>query len=181
MLGAHTGGGRRRDHPSAAKSRNGLWRRLARKAPMPESMTIRRGFAGYLSFIPLLMMTMQYPINEMFQTPQGEGYFTGVPCHFHLRLQGCPVGCRLARYQTHRDKLQTWEVLAIQHPGQDQRERQVGRRAARIRCAGRLAVRAGPAPSRRDHRRRALHPRPDAADRPARKRTATAARSRSKR
>jgi len=22
---------------------------------------------------------MQYPINEMFQTLQGEGYFTGVP------------------------------------------------------------------------------------------------------
>ncbi len=35
---------------------------------------------------------MQYPINEMFQTLQGEGYFTGVPAIF-IRLQGCPVGC----------------------------------------------------------------------------------------
>ena len=34
---------------------------------------------------------MQYPINEMFQTLQGEGYFTGVPAIF-IRLQGCPVG-----------------------------------------------------------------------------------------
>ncbi|MDO1992867.1 7-carboxy-7-deazaguanine synthase QueE, partial [Escherichia coli] len=25
---------------------------------------------------------MQYPINEMFQTLQGEGYFTGVPAIF---------------------------------------------------------------------------------------------------
>jgi hypothetical protein len=30
---------------------------------------------------------MQYPINEMFQTLQGEGYFTGVPAIF-IRLQG---------------------------------------------------------------------------------------------
>lgn len=29
---------------------------------------------------------MQYPINEMFQTLQGEGYFTGVPAIF-IRLQ----------------------------------------------------------------------------------------------
>lgn len=26
---------------------------------------------------------MQYPINEMFQTLQGEGYFTGVPAYFY--------------------------------------------------------------------------------------------------
>ena len=35
---------------------------------------------------------MQYPLNELFQTLQGEGYFTGVPAIF-IRLQGCPVGC----------------------------------------------------------------------------------------
>lgn len=35
---------------------------------------------------------MQYPINEIFQTLQGEGVFTGVPAIF-VRLQGCPVGC----------------------------------------------------------------------------------------
>lgn len=35
---------------------------------------------------------MQYPVNELFQTLQGEGYYTGVPAIF-IRLQGCPVGC----------------------------------------------------------------------------------------
>ncbi len=35
---------------------------------------------------------MQYPINEIFQTFQGEGFFTGVPAIF-IRLQGCPVMC----------------------------------------------------------------------------------------
>lgn len=35
---------------------------------------------------------MQYPINEIFQTLQGEGVFTGVPAIF-VRLQRCPVGC----------------------------------------------------------------------------------------
>ena len=43
---------------------------------------------------------MQYPINEMFQTLQGEGYFTGVPAIF-IRLQGCPGWLCLVRYQTH--------------------------------------------------------------------------------
>lgn len=35
---------------------------------------------------------MLYPINEIFQTIQGEGVFTGLPAIF-VRLQGCPVGC----------------------------------------------------------------------------------------
>ena len=35
---------------------------------------------------------MHYPINEIFQTIQGEGVLTGVPAIF-VRLQGCPVGC----------------------------------------------------------------------------------------
>ncbi|HAU4931050.1 TPA: 7-carboxy-7-deazaguanine synthase QueE [Aeromonas hydrophila] len=35
---------------------------------------------------------MHYPINEIFQTIQGEGTFTGLPAIF-VRLQGCPVGC----------------------------------------------------------------------------------------
>lgn len=35
---------------------------------------------------------MHYPVNEIFQTLQGEGYFTGTPALF-IRLQGCPVGC----------------------------------------------------------------------------------------
>ena len=50
-------------------------------------------------------MTMQYPINEMFQTLQGEGYFTGVPAIF-IRLQGCPVGCAWC------DTKHTWDKLA---------------------------------------------------------------------
>lgn len=48
---------------------------------------------------------MQYPINEMFQTLQGEGYFTGVPAIF-VRLQGCPVGCSWC------DTKHTWEKEA---------------------------------------------------------------------
>ncbi len=63
---------------------------------------------------------MQYPINEMFQTLQGEGYFTGVPAIF-IRLQGCPVGCASVRHQTHREKLEDREV-SFQHSGEDQRE-----------------------------------------------------------
>ncbi len=35
---------------------------------------------------------MLYPVNEIFQTLQGEGHFTGIPAIF-IRLQGCPVGC----------------------------------------------------------------------------------------
>lgn len=35
---------------------------------------------------------MRYPINEIFQTIQGEGYYTGTPSIF-IRLQGCPVHC----------------------------------------------------------------------------------------
>ena len=34
----------------------------------------------------------QYKINELFETIQGEGSFTGKPSIF-IRLQGCPVGC----------------------------------------------------------------------------------------
>lgn len=35
---------------------------------------------------------IHYPINEIFQTIQGEGCYTGLPAIF-VRLQGCPVGC----------------------------------------------------------------------------------------
>ncbi|EKT54064.1 7-carboxy-7-deazaguanine synthase QueE [Providencia sneebia] len=45
---------------------------------------------------------MKYPINEIFQTLQGEGVFTGVPAVF-IRLQGCPVGCSWC------DTKHTWE------------------------------------------------------------------------
>lgn len=44
-----------------------------------------------------------YKINEIFETIQGEGAFTGVPSVF-VRLQGCPVGCAWC------DTRQTWEA-----------------------------------------------------------------------
>ncbi|QLE85659.1 7-carboxy-7-deazaguanine synthase QueE [Shewanella sp. Scap07] len=48
---------------------------------------------------------MNYPVNEVFETIQGEGMFTGVPAIF-VRLQGCPVGCAWC------DTQHTWEKLA---------------------------------------------------------------------
>ena len=50
-------------------------------------------------------MNNQYPVNEIFQSIQGEGYFTGVPAIF-VRLQGCPVGCAWC------DTQHTWELAA---------------------------------------------------------------------
>ncbi len=44
-----------------------------------------------------------YKINEMFETIQGEGVFTGVPSVF-VRLQECPVGCAWC------DTKQTWQA-----------------------------------------------------------------------
>jgi 7-carboxy-7-deazaguanine synthase len=38
------------------------------------------------------MKQIAYPVNELFETIQGEGVFTGVPAIF-VRLQGCPVAC----------------------------------------------------------------------------------------
>jgi 7-carboxy-7-deazaguanine synthase len=46
---------------------------------------------------------IQYPINEIFQTIQGEGVHTGLPAIF-VRLQGCPVGCSWC------DTRHTWGV-----------------------------------------------------------------------
>lgn len=46
-----------------------------------------------------------YKVNEIFETIQGEGVFTGVPSVF-VRLQGCPVGCPWC------DTRQTWDTLA---------------------------------------------------------------------
>ena len=44
-----------------------------------------------------------YKINEIFESLQGEGAFTGLPSVF-LRLQGCLVGCAWC------DTKQTWET-----------------------------------------------------------------------
>ncbi len=46
---------------------------------------------------------LRYKINELFETIQGEGSFTGQPSIF-LRLQGCPVGCSWC------DTKHTWGV-----------------------------------------------------------------------
>ena len=48
------------------------------------------------------MMTT-YKINELFETIQGEGSFTGQPSIF-IRLQGCPVACSWC------DTKHTWEI-----------------------------------------------------------------------
>ena len=47
---------------------------------------------------------MKYPVNEVFQTIQGEGVHAGMPAIF-VRLQGCPVGCAWC------DTKHTWELL----------------------------------------------------------------------
>ncbi|MEF1220566.1 7-carboxy-7-deazaguanine synthase QueE, partial [Photobacterium damselae] len=44
-----------------------------------------------------------YKLNEVFETIQGEGVFTGVPAIF-VRLQICPVGCSWC------DTKQTWSA-----------------------------------------------------------------------
>lgn len=46
---------------------------------------------------------IQYKINEIFETIQGEGSYTGQPSIF-IRLQGCPVGCAWC------DTKHTWEI-----------------------------------------------------------------------
>lgn len=48
-------------------------------------------------------MTTHYKINEIFETLQGEGSFTGQPSIF-IRLQGCPVACSWC------DTKHTWEI-----------------------------------------------------------------------
>jgi 7-carboxy-7-deazaguanine synthase len=40
----------------------------------------------------MAMQSDPLPVNELFETVQGEGFHTGTPAVF-IRLQGCPVGC----------------------------------------------------------------------------------------
>ncbi|WP_026375488.1 7-carboxy-7-deazaguanine synthase QueE [Aestuariibacter salexigens] len=49
------------------------------------------------------MPTQTLKFNEVFQSIQGEGAFTGVPSIF-VRLQGCPVGCPWC------DTKHTWDI-----------------------------------------------------------------------
>lgn len=46
---------------------------------------------------------LTYPINEVFESIQGEAQYTGTPSIF-IRLQGCPVACPWC------DTKHTWEV-----------------------------------------------------------------------
>ena len=48
-------------------------------------------------------MTVKYKINELFETIQGEGAFTGQPSIF-IRFQGCPVACSWC------DTKHTWDI-----------------------------------------------------------------------
>lgn len=49
------------------------------------------------------MQSSEYKVNEIFETIQGEGSYTGAPAIF-VRLQGCPVGCAWC------DTKHTWEI-----------------------------------------------------------------------
>jgi 7-carboxy-7-deazaguanine synthase len=51
-------------------------------------------------------MTATLLVNEIFDTIQGEAYYTGTPAVF-VRLQGCPVGCNWC------DTKHTWEIESI--------------------------------------------------------------------
>lgn len=51
----------------------------------------------------IMSASVLYPVNEIFESIQGEGRFTGVPAVF-LRLQGCPIGCPWC------DTQHTWPV-----------------------------------------------------------------------
>jgi 7-carboxy-7-deazaguanine synthase len=51
-------------------------------------------------------------VNEIFETIQGEGSYTGTPSIF-VRLQGCPVGCPWC------DTKHTWDILPEQEVSSD--------------------------------------------------------------
>lgn len=61
-----------------------------------------------------------YPINEIFQTIQGEGYYSGTPSIF-IRLQGCPVRCEWCdtKYTwtcNNKDKISNKEMIKKKKP-----------------------------------------------------------------
>lgn len=61
---------------------------------------LRNLHAGHVN-----QMSELLPVNEVFETIQGEGTFTGTPAIF-IRLQGCPVGCPWC------DTKHTWHLPA---------------------------------------------------------------------
>ena len=63
---------------------------------------------------------MQYPINEMFQTLQGEGYFTGVPAILFV-YRDARLAVPGATPNT-PGKNRGSGSLPFQHSGEDQRE-----------------------------------------------------------
>ncbi|WP_440877274.1 7-carboxy-7-deazaguanine synthase QueE [Thalassotalea sp. PLHSN55] len=58
------------------------------------------------------MLHSTYKINELFETIQGEGAFTGQPSIF-IRLQGCPVACSWC------DTKHTWDIELEQEVNAD--------------------------------------------------------------
>lgn len=81
---------------------------------------------------------MQYPINEMFQTLQGEGYFTGVPAIF-IRLQDAWLAVPV-RHQTHREKLEDREVSLFSILAKTKESDKWGLRAVKICWLSLVAV-----------------------------------------
>lgn len=57
-------------------------------------------------------MQFDYPVNEIFRTLQGEGYWQGVPSVF-VRLQGCDVGCPWC------DTKHTWALEELDRLGSE--------------------------------------------------------------
>jgi 7-carboxy-7-deazaguanine synthase len=63
------------------------------------------------------------PVNEIFETIQGEGQWTGTPAVF-VRLQGCPVGCpwcdtKFTWEQRADREIDTAAMLSKDHSGED--------------------------------------------------------------
>jgi 7-carboxy-7-deazaguanine synthase len=84
-MSSRIGGYGQKDCPNAAASFRSRLASTARTAP------------------PTLDDRLMLPVNEIFETIQGEATFTGTPSVF-VRLQGCPVACPWC------DTKHTWEV-----------------------------------------------------------------------